>query len=444
LLFNVNTGRHQAVEQGGIRPQPADIGENNVVRTRNLFDYGEEQVWLTGARNFDKRDRIHLAQTYRLLGRGLTAFHVLDISRQANRYNDITIPRGDAAPLYYPRTTLSPTITNDSVRFTQVENSVGVLGATKLVEYRLYGRHRLATLDAGSLIDPSVIIGNLPDRTYNQIFLGGNAAFRYRIFGIEAAGEFKIPDITKPGPAEGKPEYWGRAAARTGPITAELFSATYSPTLTEREFRGNHYDWNNYGFNNTFVNQLTGRIDQTLGRQRLQASVAVVNISNLVYYNQRAEPAQLSDQLQLVIVGVRHRFQIGNFFADNQGTYTLGGDQEGLRIPAIVANAKVYYQGYIFKKALFGQIGSELYYQSRFRAYDYSPSTQQFFVQDHFTIRRYSLLDAFVNVDIRTVSVFLKMAYLNQGLHRNGYFTTPYYTGLPRRFELGVRWQFFD
>ena len=105
-------------------------------------------MWLTRARNFDKRDRIHLAQTYRLLGRGLTSFHVLDISRQTNRYNDAAIPRENLAPLYYPRTTLSPTITDDSVRYTQVENTVGVLGATELVEYRLYGRHRLANLDA--------------------------------------------------------------------------------------------------------------------------------------------------------------------------------------------------------------------------------------------------------------------------------------------------------
>jgi hypothetical protein len=445
LLFNLNTARHQAVEQGGIRPQPADIEADNRVITQNLFDYGDEQVWLTGARNFDDRDRIHLAQTYRLLGKGLTAFHVMDISRQTNRYNDEAIPRGETAPLYYPRTRLSPTVTNDKATFEQAENTVGVLGATKLVEYRLYGRHRLARLSNSSRIEESVEEDNVPIRTYNQLFLGGNATFRYRIFGVEAAGEIKIPDITAPSETNNlNTEYWARAAARTGPITAELFSASYAPTLTEREFSGNHYEWSNYGFDNTFVNQLTGRLDQTLGRQRLQASVAVANISSLVYYNEQAVPAQLSEQRQLVMIGVRHRLQVGNFFADNQGTYTLGGDQEGLRIPSLVANAKVYYQGFIFKKALFGQIGTELYYQSRFRAYDYSPSTQQFFVQDHFLIRRYSLLDAFVNIDIRTVSLFLKMAYLNQGLHRNGYFRTPYYTGLPRRFEVGLKWQFFD
>lgn len=447
LLFNVNTARHQAVEQGGIRPQPDDIVSDTIVRTDNLFDYADERVWLDQARNFDDRDRIHLAQTYRLLGRGLTAFHVMDISRQTNRYRDEKIPRGPTTALYYPRTSLDPNQTNDKASYEQAENTVGVLGATKLVEYRLYGRHRLARLSTSSQIPETVAETNVPTRTFNQIFLGGNAAFRYRIFGIEAAGEVKVPDISAPSSANRALEYWVRGAARTGPITAELYSATYSPTLTQREFRGNHYEWgiNDYGrFDNTFVNQLTGRLDQTLGRQRLQASVAVVNISNLVFYNQQAVPEQLSAERQLVIVGVRHRFQIGNLFADNQGTYTVGGDQEGLRIPSFVANAKVYYQGFIFKKALFGQIGTELYYQSRFRAYDYSPSTQQFFVQDHFVIRRYSLLDAFLNVDIRTVSVFLKMAYLNQGLHRNGYFTTPYYTGLPRRFEVGLKWQFFD
>ena len=60
------------------------------------------------------------------------------------------------------------------------------------------------------------------------------------------------------------------------------------------------------------------------------------------------------------------------------------------------------------------------------------------------TDRRLPIADVFLTADIRTVSLFLKMAYINQGLDGNGYFTTPYYTGLPRRFQFGLRWQFFD
>jgi hypothetical protein len=36
------------------------------------------------------------------------------------------------------------------------------------------------------------------------------------------------------------------------------------------------------------------------------------------------------------------------------------------------------------------------------------------------------------------------MAYVNQGIGRDGYFATPYYTGTPRSFQVGLRWNFFD
>ena len=76
----------------------------------------------------------------------------------------------------------------------------------------------------------------------------------------------------------------------------------------------------------------------------------------------------------------------------------------------------------MFRNALFGQVGVQVYFQSRWKAYDYSPSTQQFFVQDHFTIRNTPVVDVFLSADIKTVGVFFKMAYVNQFLPQNGYF----------------------
>ena len=116
----------------------------------------------------------------------------------------------------------------------------------------------------------------------------------------------------------------------------------------------------------------------------------------------------------------------------------------GLRIPALVTESRAYYEAYIFRKALFSQTGLEVYYQSAYRAFAYSPSTQQFYQQDKFTIGAYPIVNAFFSADIKTVSVFLKVAYLNQNVGRDGYFATPYYSGYPRRFQFGVRWNFFD
>jgi len=329
---------------------------------------------------------------------------------------------------------------------------VGVLGRTEAVEYRLYARRRDAELLTQTLTPESTgtvlnLMEAAPRRTFGQVFLGGTAAFNYRkIYAIETAAEYKVPD-----------EYWARASVRTGPLSAEVLRTSYAPTLTQQEFVGNHYAWRNLDddgnptFRNTTADHLTVRLSQRLpllADHHLQASGSAVNISRLVYYGPDAEPRQLGAgrDVRLLILSARHRMRLGSVVFDNQATYTRGADirNEGLRIPSLVTFSRVYYQRYIFGKALFSQIGAEVYYQSQFVAYNYSPSTQQFYVQDAFAIRNYPLVDVFFAADIKAVNVFLKMAYVNQGIFHNGYFTTPYYTGYPRRLILGVKWNFFN
>ena len=459
LLFNFSNVRHRAAEQGGIRPRIINVlvpgtrdsvsSPNSETRPQDLFNYARQRVYLTQAVNNEDRDELYVTQTYRLLGRGLTAYHTLDAHRQYNSYADLALqPLGTGAlvpaVLFYPRVLRNTGATLDRAEYRQVENTVGVLGRTTAVEYRLYGRLRNADLTTQTLqSSPTVAAPGLvpaaPVRTFNQAFVGGTAAFNYRtIYAVEAAGEYKFFD-----------EYWLRASVRTGPLSAEIMQASYSPTLTQQEFVGNHYEWSN-AFDNTTATQLTGRLRTALPnlgpltQQRFEASGSAVSLNSLVYYNTAGVPAQIGTARNLVIAFARHRMRLGRVNFDNQATYTKGGDVEGVRIPALVSTSRVYYESYIFRKAMFTQVGAELYYQSRFRAFNYSPSNQQFYQQDNFTIRNYPVVDVFFVADIKAVSVFLKVAYVNQGLRDNGYFTTPYYTGYPRRFQLGVRWNFFN
>jgi hypothetical protein len=460
LLFNFSNVRHSAAEQGGIWPITKTThlaGRDSIsgeTRPQDLFNYERQRVYLTTARNDEARDQLHFTQSYRLLGRGLTVFHTFDGRRQYNSFLDSKLPR-DVVPtgtignlLFYPRAITTPTATLDRAEFRQIENTLGVLGRTQAVEYRLYARRRDAELLTQTLTSESNgptlnLMQAAPRRTYGQWFLGGTAAFNYRtIYAIETAGEYKLFD-----------EYWLRAAVRTGPLSAEVLRTSYSPTLTQQEFVGNHYEWHHLNddgtpaFRNTTADHLTVRLRQRLpffADHHFEASGSLVNLSNLVYYNAAAEPAQLDDARQLLIASARHRVRFGRVVFDNQATYTEGGDGAGLRIPRLVTFSRVFYESFIFRKALFSQVGAEVYYQSRFRAYDYSPSTQQFYVQDNFTIRNYPVVDVFFVADIKAVSIFLKMAYVNQGVYYNGYFASPYYTGYPRRFMLGVKWNFFN
>ncbi|UOG72913.1 putative porin [Hymenobacter tibetensis] len=461
-LFNYSNVRHQAAESGGAYYQAATTQQPADTVPEQLFGYDEEISRLTEAANTEHRDGIRFVQSYRLIGRGLTAYHIVDFRRQRNRFLDDfgRVPQGQASNrdlLFYPVALLSRAGTNDKAELRQVENTVGVLGRNELVNYRIYARHRGVSLSTHRRIEDP--INPLPNDSepYSNIFLGGTANFRYKIFAIETVGEYALP---KPDQGSKFGEYWARGLARLGPLTGEVLISSYSPTLTQQQFSGNHYRWgqkfneakytydDGLGLKNTNVQQLTVRLDQTLGQHRLEASGAIVNITNLVYYNELGEPEQTSDPLgqRVLTASVRHRFNVGKLFFDNQAHATTGGedDVEGIRIPGLITNSKIYYQGSVFKNALFGQIGAEVYYQSSWKPYDYSPSTQQFYVQNGFTAANFAVADAFLTADIRTVAVFLKVAYLNQGLQRDGFFVTPYYTTLPRRFQIGIRWQFFD
>jgi hypothetical protein len=469
LLVSLVDTRHRASEQGGVLPLPGDTTSTGKVDLTRLLVYDRAQTNLSFAFNTDDRDELRLFHSYRLLGRGVTAYHIFDIRRQYNGYtdNDLVNDNGSTANIrgpvvdgrFYNYKQLNASLTADRVTYRQAENTFGLLGHTDRVEYNVYGRHRIASLresrtpvtTAGplsqSVLDPL-------DEVYNQVFFGGNAAFNYRtIYAVEVAGEYKPLGYNALG------EYWLRGRIRTGPLSAEVLTSSVAPDLTQQHFVGNHNQWDftskDNKFSNTQTNQLTVRLQQRLpflADHTLEASAAVANITNLIYYSQypgstqMQGPAQLTGNnanKQLLIGFARHRFRVGKVFVDNQGTYTQGGDGAGLRIPALVTESRLYYQTYVFKKALLGQVGGELYYQSRFRGYAYSPSTQQFYVQDYFTIRNYAVANVFLTADIKAATIFLKVAYVNQGLGSDGYFTTPYYIGYPRRFQFGVRWRFF-
>ena len=470
LLFNISNVRHRAIEQGGIwplitrtpRPNKPDTLSGEI-RPQDLFNYAQERVYLTQAANNEDRDELYFTQTYRLLGRGLTVYHTFDIKRQYNSYSDLAT----ATTPFYPRDTLRHTLpTIDRAQFSQAETTVGVLGRTQAVEYRLYARDRIANLSSQTLARTAttanlLLVSRAPTRDFNEVFFGGTAAFNYHtIYAVETAGELHAVSLKGPNP---HPEYWLRGSIRTGPLSAEALINSYSPTLTQQEFVGNHYAWSHWAdgknpstgqpdapFDNTSTQQLTGRLRLELPdlggltQQRFEASLGVASIANLVYYDTLAMPTQASTARTLVIGFARHQVRLGRFSFDNQATYTRGGDVAGLRIPQLVTNSRVFYESYIFRKALFSQVGAEMYYQSSYKAFDYSPSTQQFYQQNHFTIRNYPIVDVFFVADIKTVSIFLKMAYVNQGLPDNGYFASPYYTGYPRRFQFGVKWNFFN
>jgi hypothetical protein len=85
-----------------------------------------------------------------------------------------------------------------------------------------------------------------------------------------------------------------------------------------------------------------------------------------------------------------------------------------------------------------------MHYKSAYAPYRYMPAIGQYHLQDGFTANAYLVADAFANVRINRVRLFVKFAHVNQDLPDPGYFVAPYFTGQPRTLAFGASWQLFD
>jgi hypothetical protein len=127
------------------------------------------------------------------------------------------------------------------------------------------------------------------------------------------------------------------------------------------------------------------------------------------------------------------------------GKYTTvgGGASELFRIPKIFVNGGIFYDNFWFNSYMQVRIGLDVYFRTAHFANSYDPITQQFYLQNDFELDTYIMGDAYFSAKIQSLIIFFKFNHVNQAFG-DGYFTTPYYTGLPRVLDVGFRWRWYD
>ena len=159
-------------------------------------------------------------------------------------------------------------------------------------------------------------------------------------------------------------------------------------------------------------------------------------------------PEQAKGQAFMLIPGLKSHFVFAKKFhwqSEIRYSVITGEAADKFRVPDVFVNSKIFFDGPLFDENVFVQIGIQGRYRSDYYAEAYMPATQQFFLQDEFNIYAYPVLDAFLNFRINRTRVLFRYNHLNSGLlEKQGYFVTPYYTGLNSMLDVGINWSFFD
>lgn len=428
LFANFTHLNHEQIEIGGIAPDEA-----------NRFLFEQAATNLEQASTRELRNNYHLLHMYKLAGEDLKLFHSFDWGSQGDIFQDDAIPRQaneERTLIFYPTAYSSLNRTDDRTAYRELENVAGVTGNNKISFYKAYAKFRNSKLDYRVLSttkEDSTEFYDEISNSLNQLFVGGEFRLMYRQALLSFDGEFQMTNDYKVG-----------ATARLGPLQGRVSRVLRSPSLVEQRMISNHFKWDR-DFNNSVTDRLEATFASKLGeRQYVRLTGNYNHIKRHIYFGENAEPLQTQDNQQVFGAELQHHIRFGKIHFENFIAYTNTSEAPFIRIPEWLFDSKLYFEGALFRRALIGQFGVQVYTPTAYTADSYMPVTQQFHLQNDFTIEPYPIADVFITADIKSLNVFLKMSNIVSDLTAPGYFTTPYYPGMQTSFVFGIKWMFFD
>lgn len=204
---------------------------------------------------------------------------------------------------------------------------------------------------------------------------------------------------------------------------------------------GNHDIWET-DFKDTKTINIEGRyVNEKL---RTEIGVGWSNIIDYVYFDTTAMPLQTSKALIVLTAWGKQVFKAGHFHFDQTLYFQKSTQKDILSLPAISLYSHNYYENAFFNKVLKFIIGVDLFYNTKFYADNYSPSTMQFYNQRKEKTGGYPKLDVFLNVRIKRADFFLKYEHLNYYFTNGEYFSALDYPINPAMFKFGLKWNFYN
>jgi len=285
------------------------------------------------------------------------------------------------------------------------------------------------------------ISGDVGKYEFDQLI--PRAELATRIFGrFELRGEASIVSG-----GYNDADYMLRAHIKT------LFGQKQSPIIFKGEasMMSNTAPWmyfyhnaNNFMWLNSFNKTATTYIGASLAKGTNLLGVRYYLLTDLLYFNQNALPAQQDGTTGLLQAWLYSRMQLGGFHFDNQLVLQQLSNNEALHLPTFMLKSRIYFRFPLFHRALMLQPGFSIFYTSAYQAKAYMPSTNVFYLQDEQEYGNYPYIDFFVNFKVQRARLFLKYKHIAKGLFGYDYMAVPNYPLQDGGLTFGLYWRFND
>lgn len=253
----------------------------------------------------------------------------------------------------------------------------------------------------------------------------------------EEAGDFDIS-------ANATASFYPFRKARTSPVTLRLHfeSSLEEPDWYTQHIVTNHYRWDN-SFDKISTTRIRGGI--SIPRWEMEAELTYSLLANNIWYDTLSTVRQNSKAMSVLGASLNKNFTIGGFLhLDNRILLQYSSDKDVLPLPMVAINARYYLQTTI-AKVLSLQAGVSAWYTDSWYSQAWNPALGVFYNQKQQEYGNAPVFDAFVNMQWKRASIFVKWENVGMGwpLDHADYFTAHHYIRPQRSIKFGIFWPFY-
>ena len=347
---------------------------------------------------------------------------------------------------------IHPTQSNDSLRVMKLENKV-------FVQLQPWAADAvLSTLDVGIgnrirkhyLFRPEGWLYRPSDVTWNSTYLYGGVGGQLReavSWNAQGYYTFLGQEINDLGlSADASLNLYPFRRHRKSPLS---FSAHFETTLEEPDFYVQHYYSNHYKWENDFGKISTTRLEAKLSVPHwdLEATAGYALLGNNIYYDTLGIVRQNVSPMSVAKFSLMKNFTLGKVHFDNRALVQLSSNPAVMPLPLAALNLRWYFQFNIVSADIMKmQIGANVLWTTKWNAPAYSPALGQFHNQNKEQFGGGSpYVDAFVNVQWKRATVFVKLVNANMGwpMDSADYFSAAGFIRSQRAVKFGIWWPFY-
>jgi len=292
----------------------------------------------------------------------------------------------------------------------------------------------------------------IPNRIQEDVISAG-AEYQNRIQGFDVYGNI---EANVNGEYTGSNLYGeaGYSIDKENRLSASIQTTSRTPDFNYLLFQS---DYVNYNWSNDFENIEEQKIKIALKSEKLlNAEVLFAQINNHTYFgftdnpdqessaDTLVKPFQYSQKIDYLKLKVNKVFAYNRFKLDNTLMYQhVSSGEEVFRVPDFVTRNSLYYEDYLFNKALFLQTGFTFNYFTKFNPNAYDPILGDYVVQNSFQLDNQYSVDYFFNAKVKQTRIFFKLENMTRIFTGNSDYAAPSYPYRDFVVRFGLVWNFF-